>query len=145
MSSPRKRKAGDQAREAALQMIYAMDQGDQNAQQVQQWFRDAHPMEEPDWRRAAELLAFVSEHRAKIEDLVRKHAIGWRLERISQVERGILILASAELLGGPPTAAASQEAVQGMLRLAKRFSPPEARNFLRAIVEAIVRDLASPH
>jgi|GEM_PF-2384551 len=135
-------KIRDQAREAALQMIYALDQGDQSVEQVQAWFREAHPMEASDWQRAAALVEAAAGHRARIEELIRKHAIGWRLERISKVERGILILAAAELLAAT-TARAGQEAVQGMLHLAARFSPAEAKGFLRAVVEAIARELSA--
>ncbi|MGH9392805.1 MAG: transcription antitermination factor NusB [Terriglobales bacterium] len=139
MSGPTQRNAMDAAREAALQMLYALEQGSQDAAQVQTWFLEAHPMPPRAWAQATRLVDASVRHRDQIDALISRHTIGWRLERISRVERGILRLATAELLDeSRPT---HGMVVQGMLRLAKRYSPPEALDFLHAVLDAVAREL----
>ncbi|MGH9414745.1 MAG: transcription antitermination factor NusB [Terriglobales bacterium] len=132
------------AREAALQMLYALDldRGAQTAREVAHWYLQAHPLPAAAAARAQELVAAVEQQRGEIERLISKHAVGWRLERMSVVDRNVLKLATAEFLLAPQ--AAARTAIQPARKLAQKFSQPEAVQFIQGLLEAIARDLASP-
>ncbi|MGH9466111.1 MAG: transcription antitermination factor NusB [Terriglobales bacterium] len=129
------------AREAALQMIYALDLGGQTTGQVTEWYTRAHPLPPTASRRAEVLLAAVVERQAEIEALLTQHAIGWRLERMNAVDRCVLKLAVGEMLQEEP--ASVREIVQAALKLAHKFSQPAAASFIQGLLEAIARTRTS--
>lgn len=139
MRKPANRDGGMAAREAALQMLYARALAGQDIPQIERWYLDAHPLPPEMQLRAAKLLAAAVAHEARIDDLIRRHAIGWRLERISIIDRCLLTVAIAELLSEATPAASAT--IQAALRLAKRFSQPEAVGFIGGLLEAIARAL----
>ena len=129
------------AREAALQMIYALEMGGQSAREIERWYVQAHPLAPEVRERAGRLLTVADEQREKMEELIRRHARGWRLERISVIDRSLLKLAMAELLlpPSPPRTAV----VQACLQMAKKFSQPDAVSFLHGLLDAMAAELAS--
>lgn len=133
-------RAGRQeAREATFQMLYALELGGQTAGEVERWYLEAHPLAPAVRERAGALLDAAMAQRERIEELLRRHAQGWKLERISLVDRSLLRLATAELLiGGLP-----RGVLEATLALAKKFSQPGAVAFLHAVLDAIAADLAS--
>jgi N utilization substance protein B len=127
------------AREAALQMLYALDLGGGDAGPVAAAYRRDHPLAPAVAERAELLLHRASSARQRIEDLIVRHSVGWRLERMSAIDRNLLKLGTAEMLLGQPAATV----VQATLRLARKFSQPEAISFLQGLLEAIARELAA--
>lgn len=130
------------AREAALQMLYALEMGGQTASQVERWYLDAHPLE-PDVReRAGRLLDQAVMNNARIESLIDRHARGWKRERMTVVDRSLLKLAIGEMLEEhhQPHPVIINEA----LRLTKKFSQPEAVNFMNGLLHAVAQDLRQP-
>ena len=128
------------AREAALQMLYALELGGQDAAQIERWYLAAHPLPPAVRERAGALVDAAVGHREQIEDLIRRHARGWRLERISVIDRSLLKLAAAELLLRP--APSLGVVVQACLDLARKFSQPDALKFLHGLLDAMARDMA---
>ncbi|HET9784606.1 MAG TPA: transcription antitermination factor NusB [Terriglobales bacterium] len=127
------------AREAALQMLYALDLGGGDAGPVATAYRRDHPMTSAVADRAAILLQQASTSRQQIEELIGRHSVGWRLERMSAIDRNLLKLGTAEMLTGQPSATV----VQATVRLARKFSQPEAISFVQGLLEAIARELAA--
>lgn len=127
------------AREAALQMLYALEMGGQDAAQIERWYVAAHPLPPAVRERAGALLDSAVTHRERIEGAIRQHAHGWRLERISLIDRSLLKLGAAELLlePAPPLAAV----VKACLELGRQFSQPDALRFLHGVLDAMARDL----
>ncbi|HUX68021.1 MAG TPA: transcription antitermination factor NusB [Terriglobales bacterium] len=130
------------AREATLQMLYARELGGQEPALIQRWYLEAHPLPARVQARAGALFDAAVVQQARIEDLIRRHAVGWRLERISVIDRSLLKLAIAELLLEPDAPAAV--ITQAALRLAKKYSQPEVFKFLHGLLDAIARELAPP-
>lgn len=127
------------ARQAALQMLYARELAGGAPEAIGAWFSAAHPQEAPVARRAQELVEMAASREERIEELIRRHAIGWRLERISAIDRSLLKLGMAELLLSPRRS--RNHTVQAVRRLAERYSQPEASGFLAAILDAMGREL----
>jgi N utilization substance protein B len=126
------------SRELAMQMLFQADVGKQTPEQVRTSFWEARDEVEPEVRGFAEDLYRIANVKEKeITELITKHAQNWRLERMPAVDRSVLRMAIAEMLGfaGTPAPIVINEA----LEVAKRFSAPESINFLNGVLDAVAR------
>ncbi len=139
MNARGERRPASAAREAALQMQYAVEMSGQSPSEVEGWHAASQPLTPAVRAAAAALVAEAATQRERIEALISRHAVGWRLERITAIDRSILKLAVAELLRGGSSAAAVVEAALG---LARKYSQPDAVRFVHAILDAIAGELA---
>src|SRR5215472_8692764 len=75
----------------------------------------------------------------EIDDLIKRRAEHWRIQRMAVVDRNILRLAIYEFLyeSDTPKTVVINEA----LEIARRFSTFEATQFINGILDAIKRDL----
>lgn len=89
---------------------------------------------------ANRLLQGVASRCEAIDELIRKHAEHWRLERMSAVDRNILRLAVFELL---EKTAASAVVIDEALEVGRRFSTDESARFLNGVLDAIDKHLGS--
>jgi N utilization substance protein B len=115
------------ARTAAIEILYAAD------------LRAADPSDVLGERPEAEpytvhLVDAAAARREELDRLIGEHAVGWRPERMSAVDRNVLRVATLELLEGDvPPAAVIDEAVE----IAKRFSGEEAGRFVNGVLAAV--------
>ena len=88
---------------------------------------------------AGDLVAGVGAHLPDIDELIRRFARGWTLERMPVVDRTVLRMAIYELLHRPdvPTAAVISEAVE----LAKRYSTDDSGRFVNGMLSAIAEEV----
>ena len=126
------------SRELAMQMLFQGDVGKQTAEQVRKSFWEARDEVEPDVRGFAEDLYRVANVKEEeIGELITAHAQNWRIERMPAVDRSVLRMAIAEMLGfkGTPAPIVINEA----LEIARRYSGPESINFLNGVLDAVAR------
>ncbi len=131
------------SRELAMQMIFQADVGKQSPEQVRKVFWEARDEVEPDVRGFAEdLYRIANVKEEEIAELIAKHAQNWRMERMPAVDRSVLKMAVAELVGfsGTPAPIVINEA----LEVAKRYSGPESLNFLNGVLDAVARSRREP-
>lgn len=85
------------------------------------------------------LIAIAEARREAIDEQIRAASRRWRLERMDHVDRNVLRLATAELLGAPatPRAVVVSEAV----RLAKRYGSERSVAFVNGVVETIAKQI----
>lgn len=130
-----------QAREAALQMLYAWDVGKCGADEA---ISGQLRLAEPDQTLPAEARTFAERlvrgtiaNQAELDRLIQRHAEHWRLSRMAPIDRLILRLAAYELVheADTPAAVAINEAIE----LARRYSEAEASGFVNGILDAIHR------
>jgi N utilization substance protein B len=90
----------------------------------------------------AELVTGVDTHLDEVDDLLRAHAVDWRLERMPALDRAVLRLATFELVHRPdiPVGAVISEAVE----LAKRYSTDESGRFVNGMLSAIAAKVRDP-
>jgi transcription antitermination protein NusB len=90
---------------------------------------------------AADLVAGVGEHQSEIDDLLRRFAKDWTLERMPVVDRNLLRLGVYELIQRPdvPTAAIISEAIE----LARRYSTEESGRFVNGMLGRIAEEVRS--
>ena len=81
------------------------------------------------------LLQMVEARNPEIDDLIDSAAIGWDLDRMAVVDRNVLRLAVAELLGSAevPTAVILNEAVE----LASGYSTDDSGRFVNGVLSTL--------
>lgn len=100
---------------------------------------------EPDraasWLYAREIVDGVTDHREEIDDLISSYAQGWTIDRMPNVDRAILRIASWELLHNPevPAPVAINEAVG----LAKEYSTDDSSRFVNGVLGKIAEHAQS--
>ena len=89
-----------------------------------------------------ELVDGVQADRARLDELIERHAIGWSLERIAPLERNILRVALFELLhrDDVPAEVAIDEAVEA----AKELCSTDAPGFVNGVLGAVQRAEVAP-
>ncbi len=77
----------------------------------------------------------MNDHREEIDELIASYAQGWTIERMPNVDRAILRIASWEMLHNPevPAAVAINEAVA----LAKEYSTDDSSRFVNGVLGKI--------
>jgi N utilization substance protein B len=134
-------------REAALQMLYQWEVGRLAMPLVRTSFWD---LGQPDAGEVSERIRGYAERLATgtagavstIDPLLEAQAEHWRLERMPVMDRLILRLAVYEFLHEPETPRAV--AIDEALRLAKRFSTPEAVKFVNGVLDGVRKRLEEP-
>ena len=136
MTSRHRRKS----RELAMQMLYQADIGRQNPDEVQATFWKAGDPVEPEVREfAEELFRVANEQQPKIDGLIAEHSAHWRLERMPAVDRNLLRMAVAELVGVKSTP--FPVVINEALEIGRRYCAPESINFLNGILDSIARSV----
>ena len=122
-----------EARERALGLLYEADAKATTPAEVLASL-DLEPEEF-----AADLVRGVGEHQPEVDDLIRRFAKGWTLERMPVIDRTLLRMAIFELAHRPeiPTGAIISEAVE----LAKRYSTDDSGRFVNGMLGRIAEEL----
>jgi N utilization substance protein B len=127
------------SRELAMQMLFQADVGKQNPDEVRKTFWQAREEVEDDTRGFSEDLFRVAKAREEeIDAIIEQHSQNWKLSRMAAVDRNVLRMAIAELLGFPGTPAPI--VINEALEIARRYSAPESINFLNGVLDAIARE-----
>ncbi len=127
------------SRELAMQMLFQSDIGKQTPDQVRQSFWKAREEEiDADTRGFTEDLFRVATTREEeIDTLIEQFSAHWRIPRMPAVDRNLLRMAVAELIGFPDTPVPI--VINESLEIAKRYSAPESLGFLNGILDAIAK------
>lgn len=126
-------------RELALQMLY---QWDVTRQPLGEIFESIEGLARggTDAGAFARHLVEGTVHRLEqIDALLAEHSERWKLERMSAVDRNILRLAVFEVL---ERRAPKNVVINEALEVAKRFSSPEAVEFVNGVLDAVCDRLA---
>ncbi|UBH05987.1 N utilization substance protein B [Leucobacter sp. Psy1] len=136
--------ARTKARKRALDMLFQADvRGERLSAVVHAEAQRASG--EPDrmasWLYAREIVDGVDDHRDEIDELIATYAQGWTLERMPNIDRALLRLASWEILHNAevPAAVAIDEAVE----LAKELSTEDSGRFVNGVLGRIAEHRAA--
>ncbi len=131
-----------QAREAALQVLFAVDVGregdaDGAFDEVLREFSLPQRARE----RALELVRGVAANRKAIDEAISSCSTHWKVERLATVDRNILSVASYELLFEPqvPPEVVMDEAVE----IARRFGGESSPSFVNGVLDQLAKAAAS--
>jgi len=128
------------SREFAMQMLFQADIGHQTPGEVRATFWKAGDPVEPEVRDfAEELFRIANDQQPKIDGLITEHSKHWRLERMPAVDRNLLRMAVAELIGVKSTP--FPVVINEALEIGRRYCAPESVNFLNGILDSIARSV----
>ena len=88
---------------------------------------------------ARDLCSVLGDRLSEVDALVRRHLDNWSLERLGATDRGVLRLATAELLvmRGTPARVVLDEAVD----IARKFGRDESGDFVNGVLDRVAREL----
>jgi transcription antitermination protein NusB len=125
-----------QAREIALKMLFQIDLGKLDANDVINYFLPEQKAADEVLEHAKILTQGVVKERAKIDRLIAKQAHNWEIDRIAGVDRNLLRLATYEMLRFPdiPKNVIINEAIE----MAKKYSTVESGSFINGVLDKII-------
>ena len=138
MSSRSARAPRRRSREAALQVLYAIDVAGGRDPAADAFETAAAHFEVAAGARpfAEELVNGVVAKRMELDALIATHSTHWRVSRMAAVDRNVLRLAVYELCNtSTPAAVVIDEAIG----LARRFGEDRSPSFVNGILDAIAR------
>ena len=121
------------AREFALQMLFQWEMGGQEPSRIESGFWKIARAEKKTRVFANQLFEGTVAGAKGIDEILKKHAKNWRLERMAAIDRNILRLGVYELRADTPPKVVINEAVE----LAKKFSSEESGAFINGVLDAI--------
>jgi N utilization substance protein B len=128
MSSRRK------AREYALHLLFQHDLGNNKPAEILPLFWKLNAADETTREFAEFLFKQALQKKKRVDELIRRHALHWRIDRMSAVDRNILRIAVAEFLSAPtPKVVVIDEAIE----IARKYSGDEATEFVNGVLDAI--------
>jgi N utilization substance protein B len=126
--------ARTKARKRAVDVLYEADlRGDDRLSVLRDRIETANP---PVPEHTVRLVEGVAEHAARIDQLIDAHASNWSIDRLPDVDRAILRMATFELLWADdvPDLVVIDEAVE----LAKALSTDDSPAYVNGVLGAIL-------
>jgi len=126
--------ARSKARKRAVDVLYEADvRGDDRLSVLRDRIETANP---PVPEHTVRLVEGVAEHAARIDALIDAHASNWSIDRLPDVDRAILRMATFELLWADdvPDVVVIDEAVE----LAKALSTDDSPAYVNGVLGAIL-------
>jgi N utilization substance protein B len=126
--------ARSKARKRAVDVLYEADlRGDDRLSVLRDRIDTANP---PVPEHTVRLVEGVAEHAARIDELIDTHASNWSIDRLPDVDRAILRMATYELLWADdvPDVVVIDEAVE----LAKALSTDDSPAYVNGVLGAIL-------
>jgi len=127
------------AREAALQMLFAIDATGSDVEQAIGDFWRELPGDAEGREYADQLVRGVRQSLEQLDERIRAASQNWRIERMARIDRNALRLGTYELQtrSDVPRAVILDEAVE----LAKRFGSDESSKFVNGVLDRIADDM----
>jgi len=125
-------------REIAMELLYQSTMNEKNIDElVDDYFEDNHEdlREDTDLEYLDEVLKGVQENKEKIDGIIEKYLVNWKLQRVSKINLSILRLSTYEILfmEGIPENVSIFEAVD----MAKKYSDDTAGAFINGVLDKI--------
>ena len=141
LTSNEKREAKRQARQTVFELLYETEYHAESTPEeifaLAVEDRDLDPQNDYIQR----VYFGIMSHRDELDELIGKHARGWKTNRLSRVSRAVLRLATYEMaFDGTPAPIVINEAVE----LTKTFDDEKAKSFINGVLNAIKNQLAAP-
>jgi len=95
-------------------------------------------IDEPEF--AWKIMKGVAEHLKEIDNIIRRAAPEWPLEKIAIIDRNILRIGLYELLHADPDEVPPKVAINEAIELAKNYGGPNAARFVNGVLGTIYRE-----
>lgn len=128
------------SRELVVQMLFQLDMGKQNADQVRRTFwNERKDLDQKVRGFADELFRIGCDRNEEIDQIIERNAEHWRMERMAAVDRNLLRAGVAEMLGFPDTP--RPVVINEALEIARRYSTPESVQFVNGVLDSVASEL----
>ena len=128
------------SRELALQMLFQLDLGRQELEEVRRTFwGERKDLDQKIRGFSDDLFRIACERRDEIDRLIEDNAEHWRMERMAAVDRNLLRTSVAEFLGFPKTP--RPVIINEALEIARRYSSPESVHFINGVLDSVAKEL----
>lgn len=128
------------SREFAMQMLFQWDMSQQEMAKLETSFWKGAKAAEQTRLFANHLFEGAARNAVELDEIISKHAVNWRLERVAAIDRAILRLALFEIRAvDTPHKVVIDEAVE----LAKKFSSEESGGFVNGILDTYRKSIAA--
>jgi N utilization substance protein B len=128
------------SRELTLQMLFQLDMGRQDLDQVRHTFwSERKDLDEKVRGFSDDLFRIACERRDEIDQIIERNAEHWRMDRMAAVDRNLLRAGVAEFLGFPQTP--RPVVINESLEIARRYSTPESVHFINGVLDSVAREL----
>ncbi|NSW91355.1 MAG: transcription antitermination factor NusB [Firmicutes bacterium] len=123
------------SREVAMKLVYQTEIQKEDREWQINYALESKSFSSKDSQYIRDIVYGVLNNIEKIDELIEKHAIGWKLNRISKVDLSILRVGIYEILFREdiPYNVSVNEAVE----MAKKFSTKESGSFINGILSKI--------
>ena len=130
------------AREVVLQVLFEDDLNpSRKTTQADDFMRNRLNQDQELLDFARRLVAGVRKNRAEIDELLKKTADNWSLERMAATDRNLLRLSAFEILyTDTPGRVIINEAVE----IAKRFGSKSSAQFVNGVLDRILKERKEP-
>lgn len=128
-----------EAREAVFSMLFETEfQGDKKPDEIYALAKEDRDIAEDEYIRSTYF--GVLAHKDELDELIGRHAKGWRTDRLSRVSRAVVRLCVYEMKYEKdiPVNVSINEAVE----LSKKFDDPKARAFVNGLLNAVKNELS---
>lgn len=126
------------AREVALQILYQDDLNPSRNLATDEQFLRRRLLEDRDSIDfASSLISGVRRNRAELDDLLRKRADNWSLERMAATDRNLLRLSAFEILY---TETPGRVAINEAVEIAKRFGSKTSPQFVNGVLDRVLKE-----
>lgn len=125
-------------REVVLQLLYCKDVNDLEEETIVPFIMTELSITRKSVLGSMERVCQITKRRGDIDLFIKNISESYKFERIQRIERSILRLGVYELLYDeniPPKVAIAES-----MRLARKFTTPEAANFINALVDGIYKE-----
>lgn len=124
------------AREYALQILFQIDLTDSELnQELKDDFWEGSKEDDDVKEFTESIVRGTTENIACLDDVIRKAAENWQLERMAVIDKNILRIAAYELIYMPdiPPSVTINEAIE----ISKKYSTEESASFINGILDSI--------
>ena len=134
-----KREAQRQARKAVFELLYETEYHPESTPEEIFALAVENRDIDPENKYISRVYFGIMSHMDELDELIGKHAKGWRTNRLSRISRAVLRLGAYEMAyDGTPAPVVINEAVE----LSKTFDDEKARAFINGVLNAIKNALA---
>ncbi len=126
------------AREGAMQALFASQFSDESPPEVLARFLDSFPNRRKSRSFIEELYQCVIEHSDWADGLIKSHLQNWEFDRVAQVDQVLLRMGVCEIFfmdDIPPKVTISE-----MVEIAKIYSTEESSGFINGILDSVFKD-----
>jgi len=132
-------------RTVVLQTLYEWDFYNQKINLKEIFERNlkefAPDIDEPDF--AWKILNGISNHLEDIDEVIKKAAIGWPMDRIDLIDRNILRIGLYELLYADKNEVPPKVAINESVEMAKNFGGINSSKFINGILGSVYKEIES--